>query len=106
MLFCVRCTAQKSFKAREKSGTMCRVSPWIRRAVWLLVIYGILHLLISPLPELGAAFSGKSVLSFFAFVTYALLELFFLTLLLFHGPSGPGFSAAANVLDKICLRLC
>ena len=84
---------------------MSPVTPWIRRAVWLLVIYGILHLLISPLPELGAAFSGKSVLSFFAFVTYALLE-FLLTLLLFCRPSGAGLSFAVNVLDKICLRLC
>lgn len=85
---------------------MCRVNPWIRRAVWLLVIYGMLHLLISPLPELGAAFSGKSVLSFFSFVTYALLELFLLILLIFSGLSGHGFCAATSVLDKICVRLC
>jgi hypothetical protein len=85
---------------------MCRVNTWIKRAVWLLVIYGILYLLISPLPELGAALSGKPVLSFFAFVTYALLELFFLTLFMFYRPSGPGFSFPINVLDKICLRLC
>jgi len=84
---------------------MCRVNTWIKRAVWLLVIYGILYLLISPLPELGTALSGKSV-SFFAFVTYALLELFFLTLFLFYRASGPGFSFRINVLDKICLRLC
>lgn len=85
---------------------MCRVSPWIKRAVWLLVIYGMLHLLISPLPELGAAFSGKSVPGLFAFVIYALVELFLLILLMFRGLSGPGFCTAINVLDKICLRLC
>jgi len=85
---------------------MCRVSPWIKRAVWLLVIYGMLHLMMSPLPELGAAFSGKSVLSLSAFVTYALVELFLLIVLMLRGLSGPGFCAAINVLDKICLRLC
>jgi len=85
---------------------MCRVSPWIKRAVWLLVIYGMLHLLMSPLPELGSAFSGKSAVGLFAFVTYALVELFLLILLTFRGLSGPGFCAAINVLDKICLRLC
>lgn len=106
MLFWAQINTEKCFEGHGKSSTMSRVSPWIRRAVWLLVIYGILHLLISPLPELGAAFSGKSVLSFFALITYALLELFFLALLLLHGPSGPGFSAAANVLEKTCVRLC
>jgi|SwirhisoilCB1_FD_contig_123_39532_length_1586_multi_3_in_2_out_0_1 hypothetical protein len=85
---------------------MCRVNPWIRRAVWLLVIYGILHLLISPLPELGATFSGKSALSFFSSVTYALLELLLLILLVFSGVIVDGFRAEINVLDKICVRLC
>lgn len=85
---------------------MCAVTPWIRRAIWLLVIYGILHLLISPLPELGAAFSGKSVLGFFAFVTCGLLELFFLTLLIIYGLSRSGLFTAVSVLEMICLRLC
>lgn len=85
---------------------MCSVNPWIRRAVWLLVIYGILHLLISPLPELGSAFSGKSALSFFSLVTFALLELFLLIFLILSGVTVDGFCAAFDVLDKICVRLC
>lgn len=85
---------------------MGRVNPWIRRAVWLLVIYGILHLLISPLPELGATFSGKSALTFFSFVTYALLELLLLILLVISGATGERVCAVVNVLDKICVRLC
>lgn len=85
---------------------MSAVNPWIRRAVWLLVIYGMLHLLISPLPELGAAFSGKSALSFFSLVTYALLEFFLLIFLIFSGLTVDGFRAVINVLDKICVRLC
>jgi hypothetical protein len=99
-------TAFKCFERCRKSATMSRVNTWIKRAVWLLVIYGILYLLISPLPELGAAFSGKSALTFFALITYALLELFFLTLFLFYRPSGPGVAFPIDVLDKICLRLC
>ncbi|HET9182819.1 MAG TPA: hypothetical protein VFP59_11850 [Candidatus Angelobacter sp.] len=79
---------------------------WVRRAVWLLVIYGILHLLIAPLPELGAALSGKFVLMSFALITYALLELFFLILLMICRSAGPGFLSPIDVLDKICLRLC
>ena len=36
---------------------MCRVAVCVKRAIWLLVIYGILYVLIMPIPELGAAFS-------------------------------------------------
>ena len=79
---------------------------WLKRAVWMLVIYGILHLLIAPLPELGASLSGKSLLASIALRTYALIELFFLTLLISFGPAGPGFRCSIDVLDKICLRLC
>ena len=79
---------------------------WIRRAVWMLVIYGILHLLIAPLPELGASLSGKPLLAVISLTTYAVIELFFLTLLISFGPAGPGFCCSIDVLDKICLRLC
>ena len=85
---------------------MCPVNVWIKRAVWLLVIYGILHLLIAPLPELGTALSGKFVLISFVLITYALLELFFLTLLIVCRSTDPGFLSPIDVLDKICLRLC
>lgn len=99
-------SARKCFEALTKSDTMSAVTPWIKRAVWLLVIYGILHLLISPLPELGAAFSGKSVLGFFSFVTCGLLELFFLTLLTIRGLLRSGLYPPLNVLDMTCLQLC
>ena len=85
---------------------MCAVTPWMRRAVWLLVIYGMLYLLISPLPELGTALSGKSALISCAFITFALLELLFILLSMFRGVSGPGSVAAIDLLDKLCLRLC
>jgi hypothetical protein len=85
---------------------MCPVTPWMRRAVWLLVIYGMLYLLISPLPELGAAFSGKSALTSFAFITFALLQLLFQLFAIYGGVSRKDISSAVSLLDKICLRLC
>jgi len=80
------------------------MSPILKRLVWLLVIYGILYVLISPLPELDAAFSGKTAVIFFVFIAYALLELLF-PAFAGHRPAGlyPLFS---DVLNKICVRLC
>lgn len=97
---------EKLFECVAKSDTMWRVTPWMRRAVWLLVIYGMLYLLISPLPELGATLSGKSALTSCAFITFAVLELLFQLLAMFRGQSGAGSVAAVDLLDKLCLRLC
>jgi hypothetical protein len=99
-------STHKFFKGHEKSDTMWAVTPWIRRAVWLLVIYGILYLLISPLPELGAALSGKSAFASFTFITIALLQLLFQLLAILGGPACQERVSAGNLLDKICLRLC
>jgi hypothetical protein len=78
---------------------------WFKRAIWLLVIYGILYVLISPLPELDATMSGKSVLVLFVLVPYALPGLLVLT---FPGlcPSSLYPVAHADVVDKTCVRLC
>ena len=77
---------------------------WFERVLWLLVIYGILYVLISPLPELDATLSGKSVLVF-VLVTYALLGLLILSF-----PDMRPFSlhhvAQTDVLHKTCVRLC
>ena len=81
------------------------ISPF-KRVIWLLVIYGILYVLISPLPEVDATLSGKSALVFFILVTYALSGLLLLILSMGLRPSRPGFSFAADVLPKICVRLC
>lgn len=85
---------------------MSPVTPWIKRAIWLLVIYGILYLLVSPLPEVGAALSGKSILAFIALVPYALLHLLFSAPFFSIRPAGPGFVASIGFLEKICQRLC
>ena len=97
---------EKLVEGQQKSGSMCAVTPWMRRAVWLLVIYGILHLLISPLPELGATLSGKSPIFSCAFITFALLELLIQLLAISGSLSDPGVFPEASLLDKICLRLC
>jgi hypothetical protein len=85
---------------------MSPVTPWIKRAIWLLVIYCIIYLLISPLPEVGAAFSGKSILTFFVLVPYALLHLLLSALLFSVRPAGFELATSSGFLEKICLRLC
>ena len=85
---------------------MAGVSSALKYAVSLIVVCGILYVLISPLPEVDATFSGKSSLSFFVLVTYAFLGLFFLTFLMHFRPTHSAATHHANVLDLICVRLC
>ena len=82
------------------------IAPWLKRAIWLLVIYGILYVLISPLPELDATLSGKSALIFFALVTYALVGLLWLISFAGFRPRHAHFSGQTDFLNKICVRLC
>jgi hypothetical protein len=74
--------------------------------VSLAVIFGILYVLISPLPEVDATFSGKSALSHFILVTHAFLGLFFLTFLVRFRPFEWIDTAQDDVLNMICVRLC
>lgn len=85
---------------------MSRVAPWIKRAIWLLVIYGILYVLISPLPEMAAALSGRSGLLFIFPATCYFSGLFFM--LFFRRFRWCEFRpwGRLNVLEMICLRLC
>ncbi len=85
---------------------MASVSSTLKCAISFAVVFGILYVLISPLPEMDAAFSGKSALSFFILVTYAFLALFFLTFLMSFRPTGNATTFHTNVLDLICVRLC
>jgi hypothetical protein len=94
------------FPRDKKWATMSGVTPWLKSAIWLLVIYGILSMLLSPPPQLSAAFAGKSLLLFFVLVTYALLHLLFSALFLGFQPARPGLVTSAGFLEKICLRLC
>jgi len=72
----------------------------------LAVVFGILYVMISPLPEMDAAFSGKSAATNFIFVTQALLGLYFLVLLMHFRPVAWNSTAHGDVLKMICVRLC
>ena len=85
---------------------MAGVSTALKCVISLMVVFGILYVLISPLPELDATFSGKSSLSFFILVTHAFLGLFFLTFLVRFRPIDIAATLHGNVLDLICVRLC
>ena len=80
--------------------------PWYKRALWLLVIYCILYVLISPLPEEDATLSRYSVLALFALLTCALSGPFLLALSPALRPSGLSAALPTEVLDKTCVRLC
>ena len=85
---------------------MTAVSTSLKCAITLAVVFGILYVLISPLPEMDAAFSGKSAANHFIFVTQALLGLYFLTLLMSFQPIDWNAIAHGDVLKMICVRLC
>jgi len=85
---------------------MWRVNPGIKRIIWLLVLYGIVHVLLcTPPPEISVAFAGKYHLSLMPAVMLALLESFLLTILFFCAPLVWSV-CTISVLDKTCLRLC
>ena len=96
----------KCFYQCWKSDNMAAVSTQLKCFVSLAVVCGILYVLISPLPEVDATFSGKTALSFFILVTHALLGLFFVLFLVRLRPIDPAAFAHADVIDLICVRLC
>jgi hypothetical protein len=71
-----------------------------------LVIFCILYVLISPLPEDDATLSGTSVMALFVLVTYALLGLFIFDLSAALRPSRLHPVSQTEILDKTCVRLC
>ena len=85
---------------------MTGVSTSLKCVITLAVLFGILYVLISPLPEMDATFSGKSAVTHFILVTQALLGLFFLTLLMRFRPIDWNDTAHSVVLKLICVRLC
>lgn len=85
---------------------MTGVSIRFKLIISLAVVFGILYVLISPLPELDATYSGKSALSHFILVTHAFLGLFFLTFLVRFRPIEWIARPHGDVLNMICVRLC
>ena len=85
---------------------MAGVSTPLKSVITLAVVFGILYVLISPLPEMDAAFSGKSALASFILVTQALLGLSFLAVLMHFRPMDSNIPAYGDVLKMICVRLC
>ena len=82
------------------------MSTSLKCVVSLVVVFGVLYVLISPLPEVDATFSGKSAFSLVILVPLALLGLFFLTFLARFRPIEWTATAHGNVLNMICVRLC
>src|SRR5579859_2543595 len=101
----IRCSV-KSFYQCRKSDNMANVSAALKCVISLVVVFGILYVLISPLPEVDATFSGKSALSYFILITHSLLGLFFFTFLVRFRPLEWIAFAHGNVLNMICVRLC
>jgi len=85
---------------------MTGVSTALKCVITLALVFGILYVLISPLPEMDATFSGKSALTHFILVTQALLGLLFLALLVRFRPIDWNATAHGDVLKLICVRLC
>jgi hypothetical protein len=82
------------------------VSTSLKCVISLAVVFGILYVLISPLPEMDATFRGKSALAYFILIPHALLGLFFLTFLLRFRPIEWIATTHGDVLKMICVRLC
>jgi hypothetical protein len=85
---------------------MSSVSISLKCVITLAVVFGIVYVLISPLPEMDATFSGKSAVTYFILVTQALLGLYFLTLLMRFRPIDWSATAHGDVLKMICVRIC
>jgi hypothetical protein len=85
---------------------MGAMSPGLKRAFLLVVIYGILYLLIFPLPEIGANCLGKAAADHFIVVIPTLFGLLLLVVSVFSIPSRLEFASAHDVLTKLCERLC
>jgi hypothetical protein len=81
------------------------VSVGLKHGIALAVTFGVIHVLVSPLPTVNAAYSGKSIQGF-PLVTCAVMG----QISLLGAPGAHPLRAAAfvedDVLDRICVRLC
>ena len=82
------------------------MSTVLKSMISLAVVLGIAYVLISPLPEVDATFSGKSAFSLFILIPYAFLTLFFFIVLMHVRLTGAEVTEHGDVLDLLCIRLC
>jgi hypothetical protein len=67
---------------------------------------GIAYVLISPLPEMDATFSGKSAVNYFVLVPLAFFSLFFCAFWEALRRNDLAATLRVDVLDLLCVRLC
>jgi len=82
---------------------MTTMPSWVKIALVVVVSFAILYVLISPLPELDAAGSIRSVLSFVTFTTFA---LFLALAVISCSPATLPLSSVESILTRNCVRLC
>ena len=82
------------------------MSATVKSVISLVVLIGIAYVLISPLPEMDATFSGKTAFSLFVLVPLTFLTLFFFAFLTCFYLSDLAATLHLNVLDLLCVRLC
>lgn len=82
------------------------MSATLKSVISLAVILGIAYVLISPLPEVDATFSGKTAFSFFILVPHAFLALFFFTFFVRSRLTEIAATLHVDVLELLCVRLC
>lgn len=75
-------------------------------AILALVIFAILYVLISPMPEMDATCSGRMSAAWLFVLITALVNTFVLILFFYLDSSPQAFLQAENVITKNCSRLC
>ena len=82
---------------------MTAMPSWLKIALVAVVSFTILYVLISPLPELDAAGSIRSALSFVTLTTFALFLAF---AVISCSPATLPLSSVESILTRNCVRLC
>jgi len=81
------------------------VHGWIKSVILALVVFAILYVVISPLPELAATCFSKATIHGFTLVA-VVAGLPVPAAGFVFGPSFSAFTPPDTVLNKICVRLC
>jgi len=82
---------------------MITMPSWLKIALVAVVSVAILYVLISPLPELDAAGSIRSVL---LLATFTMFALFLPLVVISCSPATLPLSSVESILNRNCVRLC